>query len=67
MVKKTIDGAYKRIDEIEKSMIVHLTECGAETRAQNARLKRLETILLAASGTIIVMLVGVLIKVVGVN
>ena len=65
MVKKTIEGAHKRIDEVEKSVIAHLAECSTETRAQNARLKRLETILIAASGAIIIMLVGILIKMVG--
>jgi lipopolysaccharide/colanic/teichoic acid biosynthesis glycosyltransferase len=66
MVKKTVEGAYKRIDEVEKSMIVHLAECSTETRAQNARLKRLETILIAVSGAIIIMLVSILIKMAGV-
>lgn len=66
MIKKTVEGAHKRIDEVEKSMISHLAECSTETRAQNARLKRLETILIAASGAIIIMLVGILIKMAGV-
>jgi len=66
MVKKTVESAHKRIDEVEKSMISHLAECSTETRAQNARLKRLETILIAASGAIIIMLVGILIKMAGV-
>ena len=66
MIKKTGEGAHKRIDEVEKSMISHLAECSTETRAQNARLKRLETILIAASGAIIIMLVGILIKMAGV-
>ena len=66
MVKKTIEGAHKRIDEVEKSVIAHLAECSTETRAQNARLKRLETILIAASGAIIIMLVSILIKMTGV-
>mgnify|MGYP003147892707 CR=1 FL=1 len=65
MVRKTINGAYKRIEDVEKSIIAHLAECSTETRAQNARLKRLETILIAASGAIIIMLVGILIKMVG--
>jgi len=66
MVKKTIEGAHKRIDEVEKSVVAHLAECSTETRAQNARLKRLETILIAASGAIIIMLVSILIKMTGV-
>jgi|TARA_Y100000310_G_C20517324_1_gene731853 hypothetical protein len=65
MVRKTINGAYKRIEDVEKSIIAHLAECSTETRAQNARLKRLETILIAASGAIIIMLVGILTKMVG--
>ena len=66
MIKKTVEGAHRRIDEVEKSMISHLAECSTETRAQNARLKRLETILIAASGAIIIMLVSILIKMAGV-
>ena len=66
MVRKTVEGAHKRIDEVEKSVVAHLAECSTETRAQNARLKRLETILIAASGAIIIMLVSILIKMTGV-
>ena len=66
MVKKTVESAHKRSDEVEKSMISHLAECSTETRAQNARLKRLETILIAVSGAIIIMLVSILIKMAGV-
>ena len=66
MVKKTVESAHKRIEEVEKSMISHLAECSTETRAQNARLKRLETILIAVSGAIIIMLVSILIKMAGV-
>jgi len=67
MVRKTVEGAYKRIDEVEKSIIVHLAECSTETRAQNARLKRLETILIAASGATIIMLVGIMTKMAGIG
>ena len=67
MVRKTVEGAYKRIDEVEKSMISHLAECSTETRAQNARLKRLETILIAASGATIIMLVGIMTKMAGIG
>ena len=66
MIRKTVDGAHRRIDEVEKSIISHLAECSTETRAQNARLKRLETILIAVSGAIIMMLVSILIKMAGV-
>ena len=66
MIRKTVDGAHRRIDEVEKSIISHLAECSTETRAQNARLKRLETILIAVSGAIIIMLVSILIKMAGV-
>ena len=66
MVRKTVEGAHRRIDEVEKSMISHLAECSTETRAQNARLKRLESILIAVSGAIIIMLVSILIKMAGV-
>ena len=66
MVRKTVEGAHRRIDEVEKSMISHLAECSTETRAQNARLKRLETILIAVSGAIIIMLVSILVKMAGV-
>ena len=66
MIRKTVEGAHRRIDEGEKSIISHLAECSTETRAQNARLKRLETILIAVSGAIIIMLVSILIKMAGV-
>jgi|TARA_R110000824_G_C15210714_1_gene676575 hypothetical protein len=66
MIRKTVEGAHRRIDEVEKSIISHLAECSTETRAQNARLKRLETILIAVSGAIIIMLVSILIKMAGV-
>ena len=65
MIRKTVEGAHRRIDEVEKSIISHLAECSTETRAQNARLKRLETILIAVSGAIIIMLVSILIKMAG--
>jgi hypothetical protein len=67
MVRKTVEGAHRRIDEVEKSMISHLAECSTETRAQNARLKRLETILIAVSGAIIIMLVGIMTKMAGIG
>jgi len=67
MVRKTVEGAYKRIEDVEKSIIVHLAECSTETRAQNARLKRLETILIAASGATIIMLVGIMTKMAGIG
>ena len=62
MTKRTVQTAHERIDQMDKTLVTHLTECSAETKAQNSRLKRLETILIMASGATILMLIGLLVR-----
>lgn len=62
MDKRTVQSAHARIDNLEKEVIAIKTEVKIQFKDLFGRVKRLETILLAATGTILVMLLTVLSK-----
>lgn len=62
MDKRTVASAHQRIDNLEKEVIAIKTEVKIQFKDLFGRVKRLETILLAATGTILVMLLTVLAK-----
>jgi hypothetical protein len=51
------------INEIEAKLMTHEAVCAERYAGINARLKRLEQILMASAGTIIVLLIGLVAKV----
>lgn len=51
------------ISEVEAKLMTHEEVCAVRYEGINARLKRLEHILMASAGTIIVLLVSLVVKV----
>ena len=51
------------INEVEARLMTHEEVCAVRYEGINARLKRLEQILMASAGTIIVLLVGLVVKI----
>ena len=51
------------INEVEAKLMTHEAVCAERYAGINARLKRLEQILMASAGTIIVLLIGRVVKV----
>ncbi len=62
MDKRTVASAHTRIDNMEKELVAVKTEVRIQFKEVFTRVKRIESILVAAAGTIIAMLVAVLIK-----
>lgn len=62
MSNRTVESAHSRIDSLEKEVVMIKTEVKIQFKDLFGRVKRLETIMLAATGTILIMLVTVLSK-----
>jgi len=62
MDKRTVNSAHLRIDSLEKEVVAIKTEVKIQFKDLFGRVKRLETILIAATGTILIMLLTVLSK-----
>lgn len=62
MDKRTASAAHQRIDSLEKEVVAIKTEVKIQFKDLFGRVKRLETILIAATGTILIMLLTVLSK-----
>lgn len=62
MMERTINTAHARIDELEKEVIAIKTEVRIQFKDLFGRVKRLETILIGATGTILVLLISILTK-----
>jgi len=62
MDKRTVASAHQRIDEMQIQLAETRTEVRIQFKEVFTRVKRIESILVAAAGTIIAMLVAVLIK-----
>ena len=62
MDKRTVHSAHTRIDTLEKQLIEVKTEVKIQFKEVFTRIKRIESLLIGAAGTIIAMLVAVLIK-----
>tara|TARA_R110000796_G_scaffold198602_2_gene314946 strand:- start:1023 stop:1214 length:192 start_codon:yes stop_codon:yes gene_type:complete len=61
-MERNVDFAHTRIDELEKQVVGIKAEMGIQFKELFTRVKRLETILIAATGTIILLLFSVLTK-----
>jgi hypothetical protein len=55
---RTTSDAHSRIDDLLLEVRQHVVSCSAETRQQNARLRRLEAILITSAGATIILLVS---------
>ncbi len=62
MDKRTVSSAHTRIDNLEKQLIEVKTEVKIQFKEVFTRIKRIESLLIGAAGTIIAMLVAVLMK-----
>ena len=62
MDKRTVSSAHERIDILEKDLIAMQTAIKLQFRDLFSRVKRLETIMLAAFGATLGLLVAVLTK-----
>ena len=62
MDKRTVSSAHERIDGLEKEVIEVKTEVRIQFKEVFTRIKRIESLLIGAAGTIIAMLVAVLMK-----
>jgi hypothetical protein len=60
--KNTLIDAHHRIDELLLEVRQHVVSCSTETRQQNARLRRLEAILIGSAGATILMLISLVMK-----
>ena len=61
-MERTVASAHTRIDDLEKEVIAIKIEIRIQFKDLYARVKRLVAILLAATGTIMVLLLTVLSK-----
>jgi uncharacterized iron-regulated protein len=59
---RTVESAHTRIDALEKEIVAIKTEVRIQFKDLFGRVKRLETILIGATGTILVLLVSILAK-----
>jgi hypothetical protein len=59
---RTVESAHTRIDALEKEIVAIKTEVRIQFKDLFGRVRRLETILLAATGTIMVLLLTILSK-----
>jgi uncharacterized protein YqgV (UPF0045/DUF77 family) len=62
MDKRTVASAHQRIDGLEKEVVAIKTQMDIQFRDLFNRVKRMESIMLAATGSIIALLVAVLTK-----
>jgi uncharacterized protein YqgV (UPF0045/DUF77 family) len=62
MDKRTVASAHQRIDGLEKQIVAIETEMRIQFKDLFNRVKRLESIMIAASGAIILLLISVLVK-----
>ena len=61
-MERTVASAHTRIDALEKEIVAIKTEVRIQFKDLFGRVKRLETILIGATGTILVLLLTVLSK-----
>ena len=55
-------AAHSRIDELLMEVRQHAVFCSSEAQQQNARLRRLEAILIASAGATILMLLSLVLQ-----
>ena len=62
MNKRTISSAHDRLDELEKQVVAIKTEVKIQFKDLFGRVKRMESIMIAATAAILTLLVAVLMK-----
>jgi tetrahydromethanopterin S-methyltransferase subunit G len=62
MNKRTISSAHDRLDTLEKQVVAIKTEVKIQFKDLFGRVKRMESIMIAATGAILTLLVAVLMK-----
>ena len=62
MEKRTVSSAHDRIDGLEKEVVAIKTEVKIQFKDLFGRVKRMESIMIAATASIIALLVAVLTK-----
>tara|TARA_R110002096_G_scaffold155016_2_gene319212 strand:- start:208 stop:402 length:195 start_codon:yes stop_codon:yes gene_type:complete len=62
MDKRTVSSAHERIDGLEKEVIAMQTEMRIQFKDLYGRIKRMEAIMIGATGFIIALLFAVLMK-----
>jgi hypothetical protein len=60
--RRTVASAHIRIDELLVEVRQHLASCSTEGRAQNARLARLEKLIVSTGAATIALLVALLVR-----
>lgn len=60
--RRTAAAAHKRIDELEKQLVKHEAVSAERWKETILRIKRIEGVMIAATGGIIAMLVTILMK-----
>jgi len=61
-MERNVASAHTRIDALEKEVVAIKTEVRIQFKDLFGRVKRLETILIGATGTILILLVSILAK-----
>jgi hypothetical protein len=61
-MERTVASAHTRIDALEKEVVAIKTEVRIQFKDLFGRVKRLETILIGATGTILILLFSILAK-----
>jgi predicted nucleic acid-binding Zn ribbon protein len=59
---RTVSSAHSRIDTVIVELREHQATCSAESKMQNARLKRVEAILIGTAGATILLLLSLVLK-----
>ena len=62
MDKRTVSSAHDRIDNLEKELVAIKTEVKIQFKDLFGRVKRIETVMLGATGSIIILLFTILSK-----
>lgn len=60
--RRTVASAHDRIDATIVELRTHLGTCATESKMQNARLKRVEAILIGSAGATILLLLSLVLK-----
>jgi len=61
-MERNVASAHTRIDALEKEVVAIKTEVRIQFKDLFGRVKRLETILIGATGTILILLISILAK-----
>jgi len=60
--RRSAASAHQRIDDLMLQVREHVALCSSETRQQNARLRRVEMILLTSTGAILLLLLSLVVR-----